>query len=206
MNETNHILAKGFELFNQYGIRSVSMDDIARELGMSKKTIYQYFRDKNEFVDQVEQYRHNLRVHKFESIYAKNLSAIEELIEIHDMLQYFIMQYSKAFEFDLKKYYADLYNERSEERRTTIQKAIKSNLQRGISEEVYRSDIDPQIISNYKSMFAIFMTEFENSDVFKQDKSFYFREIFNLHILGILNEKGKKQYYKIIKEPIKAES
>jgi len=191
--EANRILDKALQLFREYGIRSVSMDDIAGSMGISKKTLYQSFEDKNDLVEKVEDYRYSLRQEQFNFIYKQRLSSIEEMISIHAVLKNLIGSYSKAFEHDLKKYFPELYEKHNERRIIKMKEALKKNIKKGIVEGVYRSDINIDLIADYKTSYILFMTERKTFE-----KGFglleYFNEIFKLHMNGILNEKGMKEY------------
>ena len=87
MEIKNKIIAKSDELFRLYGVKSVTMDEIARELGISKKTIYQYFKDKDELVCDTTRYLLECDRQEFESIQDKADNSIEELFLISKCLR-----------------------------------------------------------------------------------------------------------------------
>lgn len=194
---TNNILEKVLELFYKYGIRSVSMDDLAAELGISKKTLYQQFKDKNNLIEHVEEYIHEIRFAQFTEIKNKKLSAVVEFIELNKFMHSFISEYSRAYERDMKKYFNEFYKLRYEIRRKNIIEAIIENLNNGLKEGIYRADINVKAMANYFLSFVFFMTEYDDILDCGIGSEEYYNEVFNLHMNGILNEKGKKEFEKI---------
>ena len=199
--EINHILEKALELFLKFGIRSVSMDNIANELGISKKTLYNHFKDKNELIQQVEEFRYNNRLEQFELIIKKNLRAIDEIIEFHRLLSSFIQNFSQAYEYDLKKYFSELYSQKHIQRLKYIKTSVVNNLKKGISEGVFRNDINVDILADYKVTIMMCMAENDYNIEKRNSNTDYFHEIFRLNLFGILSKKGLEEYYNKTKEP-----
>ena len=197
--EINHILDKALEMFLKFGIKSVSMDDIANELGISKKTLYNYFKDKNELVQQVEDYRYDQRIEKFEKINRQNMHAIDEIFEFHLLFRSYIQNYSQAFEYDLKKYYSELFCKQYIQRLKYLRSSVIKNMEKGITEGVFRKDINIDILADYKVTAMMCMAENEQDSQKRNEE--YFNEIFKLNLFGILSEKGIKEYNNKTKEP-----
>ena len=82
MDNREKIIVKADELFRLYGIKSVTMDEIARELGISKKTIYQFFKDKDEVVQEATKYLLECDYREYETIHQQASNSIEELFLI----------------------------------------------------------------------------------------------------------------------------
>jgi AcrR family transcriptional regulator len=189
-DELSIILQRVHLLYRKYGIRSVTMDDVSRELGISKKTLYQYVKDKDELVRKVvELDMTSQHDHMFES-FKENLNAIEELTEIARCISFMLKEYSAVTEYDLKKYYPDLYIRIRELRRESMFRFIQDNLIKGKREGLYRKDLDVEIltklvVSHIDSMFeseVITLSEFLEQHVFF--------EYFVYHLRGIVNENG----------------
>jgi len=102
------ILDKISELFLSYGIRSMTMDNISSELGISKKTLYQHVKNKEDLIRQVIHYEYRKRSFEVKKIIKEEHNAIEQLFEIHKLIISFIKKYSSAIEYDLKKYNYEL--------------------------------------------------------------------------------------------------
>ena len=161
MEAKERILVKAHELFNRYGIRSVSMDDIATQLGMSKKTIYQYCTDKDELVTAV--FTEVMEHHKGECIVSSTTSenAIHEVFKAFEMVQEMFSNMNPSVLFDMEKYHPGCYKKYTEFKNGFLYGMIRKNIERGIREELYRPDIDVDIIARYRihSIMLGFNTE-----------------------------------------------
>jgi AcrR family transcriptional regulator len=168
------------------------MDDVSRELGISKKTLYQYIRDKDELVRMVVELELSTQHDHMLQNCKENLNAIEELAEIGRCISYMLKEYSAVTEFDLRKYYPDLYVRIREIRRERTFNFLHDNLVKGKNEGLYRENLNIDILSklglsHIDSMFEseiITITEF-------LDKQFFY-EYLVYHLRGIVNEKGLK--------------
>lgn len=177
-------------MYRKYGIKSVTMDDIARELVISKKTLYQMWPDKDSLVAGVMdlEYEHGYSCVK--KLMEKGMNAIDELLEVNRFVSFHLKNYSPAFDYDLKKYYPEIFRKVQIQRRDLMYRNILANMQKGKNEGIYRADLDEEIIARLhvsrmesmheNSMFTI--EDFMNGRVF--------RELFIYHIRGIANEKG----------------
>lgn len=184
----------------KYGIKSVTMDDVSRELGISKKTLYQYVSDKNELVEKVVELELKEKDIFFKTARHSNLNAIENIFEVHRMVQQMIRDYNPATDYDLRKYYPELYARVLKERREYIYNNILGNLKQGKSEGLYRSDFNDELIA--KVQLARVESTFDDN-VFTPEElhsSQLFWEIFIYHIRGIANEKGLAVLEEKIKE------
>jgi AcrR family transcriptional regulator len=184
----------------KYGIKSVTMDDVARELAISKKTLYQYFSDKNDLVHKVVELEMRERTGYFEKMCCDNMNAIEQVFEVHKILHKMIKDYNPATEYDLKKYYPELYTKIIKARRERIYNNIIANLKKGKAEGLYRSELNEDIIA--KLQISRVEAAFDNQ-IFSQDEMLsdrIFIEIFVYHIRGIATEKGLKELDKEIEK------
>lgn len=191
------IIGEAANLYKKYGIKSVTMDDVASHLGISKKTLYQYVKDKNQLVEKVVLEKIRYKEKEFMAILVKNLNAIDELLAINKYINTVFRDYQPSMEFDLQKYYPESYKILQSVRRKRMYETIHQNLIKGIKEGLYRKDLDIEIITK----LHVFRCEniIEN-DLFTQDEitsSRFFNEIFKYHIHGIANEKGLKYFEKI---------
>src|SRR6185369_7288393 len=101
----DRILKGAMELFMKYGVRSVSMDDIARHLSVSKKTLYQYFADKEEIVTTVAEFHLGHERNQYDSIRSVSENAIDELVKISVCIKKDLQKMNPALLFDLQKYH-----------------------------------------------------------------------------------------------------
>lgn len=189
-----NILDKVRELFFKYGVRSVSMDDICREVNVSKKKLYQYFSSKNELVEKLLE----LERQNFETIFDRynfeGVNAIDILLIVSKELGERFRDVSPSMTFDLKKYYPDVYHNHIEERIEFIFGKIKINLEKGISQGIYRDDLSTELLAR---LYIRRLIDLHNPEFFPADK-FSFQTLFDVmfetFIRGITNETGLNYY------------
>ena len=203
--KTLHILEQVRRLYYRYGIKSVTMDDVAKNLTISKKTLYQYFADKEDLVRNIVQLEFNNRKKCFQEIIKrKDLNAIEELFEIYRMINTMFRDYNASMEYDIHKYYPELFNKVKEVRRKRMYDTMYSNMNRGKREGWYRKELNSKIIAR----LLVFKVEnlFDN-DIFSMEELAsvkVFNEVFVYHLQGILNSSGRTFFEKNFKR-LKAE-
>jgi len=198
MEVKDRILVKAHELFNRYGIRSVSMDDIAAALGMSKKTLYQYCTDKEELVDAVFSLvmDDNRKQCLLDKQAAEN--AIHEVFLAFDMVQDMFASMNPSVLFDMEKYHPACFKKFQEYKNGFLYQMIQHNIERGIKEEIYRPDIDIDIMIRYR-LHSIMLAF--NPDVFPDNRNnlVHIERQLQEHFLhGLATAKGQKliQKYK----------
>jgi AcrR family transcriptional regulator len=130
----------------QYGVRSVTMDEIALQMGVSKKTIYQYYADKDELVDavMVDIIKYNQDCCLKDRQTAKD--AIHEVFLAIDMMQEMFQNMNPTILFELEKYYPKSFEKFKLHKYSFLYKVLKENIERGIAEELYRTEIDTDIM------------------------------------------------------------
>ncbi len=129
----------------QYGLRSVTMDEIAVQLGVSKKTLYQYYADKDELVDAViiDVLNQNRESCDTDRKAAKN--AIHEVFLALDMMQEMFQNMNPAVLHEMEKYYPKAFEKFTQHKYLFLYRVLKENIERGIGEELYRPEIDIDI-------------------------------------------------------------
>jgi AcrR family transcriptional regulator len=198
MEAKERILMKSNELFNRYGIRSVSMDDIAAQLGMSKKTLYQYYADKDELVNAVFDIMLNTNRTQCMECSKKGENAIHEIFLSFDIMQDLLATMNPSVLFDMEKYHPSAFKKFQEFRNNFLYKLIKTNMERGIKEELYRPEIDIDILSRYR-LHSVLLSM--NPDVFPANKAnlvYIEQQLIEHFLYGLANTKGEKliQKYK----------
>ena len=186
------VLEAASKLILKYGVKSMTMDDIARELGMSKKTLYQYVEDKNDLIKQIIQIDMQMDHDQICAIVDKKLNAIDESFEIFKRIVQNIGDVPPNILYDLKKYHPEAYSIHKNFMWTFSKKCVEENLVKGVEEGYYRQDINTSVIStNYILMV---LNIFENSEAFGKDMHpvKIYREIFLYHIHAIAGNKGRK--------------
>jgi len=196
------ITESALKLFCQYGIKSISMDDIAREFGMSKKTLYQYVNDKNDLVESALNYAADKDMEIIAIFKNPDYSAIEQFFEFKKMMEPHIGQYQPTIMFDLKKYYPALLNEFKEKSKVFILDAYTSNIVQGKKEGLYKEDVKEAIIAKLLLAHHIFTFD-DNNGLFTPDElrsMELFGEVFKYHFRGICTEYGLEQVDRIFCE------
>jgi TetR/AcrR family transcriptional regulator, cholesterol catabolism regulator len=198
--ELKNILLKVRELYMKYGIKSITMDDVAREMSISKKTLYQYVTDKDDLVGKFVDNEIALRQEEIYKCFRIGFNAIEELFEISIFMNKLIRDQNPAIEYDLKKYYPQHFQKTVKARREGISNYILLNLKKGVKEGLYRDDMNNDVIAK------LYLWRSENTDFgelftteeFTSIKLFV--ELLNYHVRGIATEKGIIVLEKKIKE------
>lgn len=179
-------------LVMQYGIRSVSMDDIATHLGMSKKTIYQYFKDKDELVEAVvdEVIAANQCACKADIDRSEN--AVHEIFLVMDMMAEMFKTMNPSILFDMQKYHPAAFAKFSKHKNEFLYNVCSQNLQRGIKEELYRPEMAVDILCRYRveTMFVPFHPEFQQK--LKHSLGKIEEEILVHFLFGLVSLKGYK--------------
>ncbi|OFX18954.1 MAG: hypothetical protein A2033_01355 [Bacteroidetes bacterium GWA2_31_9] len=198
--EAENIVEKVGSLYFKYGIKSITMDDVAKELGISKKTLYNYFTDKSELVSSVVDNILNYHTNKSECIFCKNLNAIEEVFEVNNFFTHMLKDYNHSMVYDLKKYYPDIFKRLHEKRREKMYNSVLNNLKKGKEEGLFRQEMNEEIISklHVSRIEGIFDSNIFTVEEFTSPEFVF--EIFNYHIRGIVNEKGLEIVNNKIKE------
>jgi TetR/AcrR family transcriptional regulator, cholesterol catabolism regulator len=189
---SERIRLKAHDLFMQYGLRSVSMDDIANNLGISKKTIYQYYADKDELVDAVitQVIGYNQSCCDFDREQADN--AVHEIFLAMDFMMEIFRSMNPSLLYDMQKYHPATFQRFSKHKNEYLYTVIRENLQRGIREELYRTDIKVDVLSRFRvdSVMLPFMPEFHSK--LKVDLATIEEEIAIHFLFGLVSQKGYK--------------
>lgn len=144
------ILNGSHELFFRYGLKSVTMDDIARHLGMSKKTIYQYFQDKNQIILSLMKSHLERNKSDLEKISKEASNAVEEIIGIMDFIGAMFLRINPVVFYDLQKYFPQCWKNFREFKENYMIAMIQTNMSRGIKEGLFRKNIDVEVLSKMR--------------------------------------------------------
>ena len=200
LDTKERILLKARELLMTYGIRSVSMDDIASSLGMSKKTIYQFYTDKNSLVESVFSFfiKNNEATCNADVERAEN--AIHAIFLGLDMAAKMFKSMNQSLMFDLQKYHPAVFTIVHNHKQRYIFEIVKANILQGQKQKLYRSELDAELLARYRveTMFIYF------SPTFHQNLKMTFAEVneqIMMHFLyGLVTPKGLEVIEKYRKE------
>jgi TetR/AcrR family transcriptional regulator, cholesterol catabolism regulator len=200
MENKERILQKANDLFMRYGIRSITMDEIAAQLGISKKTIYQFFTDKDAMVEAVvnDEMKRNEEGCRIYSQEAEN--AVHEIFLAMDGMQEMLKTVNPQLMYELEKHHPAAYKRLKQYKYQFLFNMVKENLQRGAVEDIYRSGLNIDLITRHRieSAFMPF-----NSEAFPQNKfpmNQTCQELAILFLHSVCNEKGKKLIEKYLNE------
>ena len=147
MEVRDKIIEKATELMMQYGIRTVTMDDISRDLGISKKTIYQYFRDKKEMVNTIAEIHLDMEKQRFEQTEKDSVDSVHELILISQCLRESMKDMKMNVLNDLQKFYPEAWGMYETFKRDTMMCSITRVILKGQNEGYFRPELDAHLMA-----------------------------------------------------------
>jgi AcrR family transcriptional regulator len=150
MSQTERIIEGGEELFLTAGIKSVTMDDIARHLGMSKKTIYQFFKDKNELVMALVKKKLQDDEAQMSEIISKSGNVIEEMINMMKCSEEIFSRINPIVVHDMQKYHPDAWKQFQNFKADVLIHTLEELLAKGIKQGYIRPDIDVRILARMR--------------------------------------------------------
>jgi AcrR family transcriptional regulator len=168
------------------------MDDIARDLGISKKTIYQYFTNKSEIVREVSRVHFRQEECEVNKISLDADNAVDELVRIIKWTTQAFSNIAPNLIFEMQKFYPDSWKIFEDHKSGFVLQKVRENLKRGISEGVYRADIQIEVVSRIRiSQIELGFREdiFPPSDFDQIEVQI---QILKLYLYGLTTEKGRK--------------
>jgi AcrR family transcriptional regulator len=189
------------ELVMKYSIRSVSMDDIAASVGMSKMTLYQYFHDKDALITAVVEsvIGENQCACNGHSETAEN--AVHEMFLAMEMTIEMFQSMNPSIIYDMQKYHPEAYQKFNEHKTKFLLGYMQQNIERGIKEGLYRGEINAQIMSRFRieSMFIPFNPDFQRS-LHHYNLLQIEEQIITHFLFGMVSAKGYKVAMKYMSE------
>jgi AcrR family transcriptional regulator len=192
MEFRSKLFSKALELFVRYGIKSVTMDDLAAALGVSKKTIYTEVTNKEELIDQVIAHFLTNEMCAFSEIFTQSKDAIEELLFTARHVTQTLELVSPILIYDLKKYFSVQWEQVERSNVDHIYQVISNNIIRGRKEGLYKDDFDTDIVTRMYVGKALLLTEEKLFPSEKYDKKLVVNEMIRYHIRSIATEQGLK--------------
>ena len=188
------------DLFMRLGVRSITMDEVSRTLSMSKKTLYQYFENKDELVSAV-MIAHIEREEKaIKRVHESSQNAIEEIHGLAEIMRKNLGQLNPSTLFDIQRFHLHAWEKFLNFKDKCIQGHTEDNIIRGVKEGYYRSEIDANILARLRVEQVSLMfkpTVFSSTDFdFKQVQL----EVLDHFIHGLLTNKGRRLYEKYPQE------
>ncbi len=167
MEPQERILASAKELFFKYGIKTITMDDIAKHLAVSKKTIYQFYANKNDLVETMMTRELNEHTCDFQKMADASANVIEEVFAIMKHMGVMFSQMNPNLFYDMQKYHSTSWKLFKNFKEEYIERMVEESINKGIAQGLVRTDIQPKIIARLR------MKELEmgfDPEVFPPDK------------------------------------
>lgn len=200
MEVKDRIKQKADELYRRYGIKSVTMDEIANQLGVSKKTIYQSFSDKNELVDAVIVDILKYNQDCCQSYKTTSQNAIHEVFLAMEMLQIMFDNMNPTILHDIERNHPATYKKFKEYKYKYLFEIVRENIERGKKEELYRPEVNTDVVA--KIRIETMMLPFDE-ELFPKNKFSLVRveqQLIEYFLFGIASPKGYKLITKYQKE------
>ena len=190
------ILETSNELFLNLGFKSVTMDEIASKLGVSKKTIYKYFANKTELVAAVTHYMFDTVSCGIDGICELKMNPIEEIFSIKRFIMQHLKDEKSSPQYQLQKYYPKIYASLTQKQFDVMQVCVLNNLKKGIEIGLYRNNIDLEFTSR---IYFNGMVGIKDKDLFpltNYSMNTLMNHYLEYHIRGIATEKGVEELKK----------
>jgi AcrR family transcriptional regulator len=201
MDYRQRIIEEAAVMFRTYGIRAVTMDMLANQMGISKRTIYEVFTDKDELLRGVLKWMTVRQREVMTKILNESENVIEAIFKMLDLMRDHFQNMSPAFQMDMKRHHHDVMKKLSELNELPYINNNSEIIERGIKEGVFRKDIDVEIInkcmlevarmSNDREIFP--PDDFQNKDVIRNVYLNYLRGISTARGLDLINFYEKKK-------------
>lgn len=184
------ILNKAGEMFLNFGFKSVTMDEIASGIGVSKKTIYTHYKNKTTLVEEVTNCLFDSVCEGINLIHTQEENPIKELFEVKHFVMNFLKDEKNSPQYQLQKYYPKIYESIKDRQFEFTQECIKETLERGIDQGLFRDNLDVEFI------FRIY---FYGINIIKDQELFPVKEFnqndlmdnyLEYHLRGICTNKG----------------
>lgn len=186
------ILDTSTEMFLSLGFKSVTMDDIAEKLSISKKTIYSNFPNKEKLVEACAIKLFNCITAGIDKIIEKNHNPIDELLYIHEFILKRLREEKASPQFQLCKYYPKVDDKLRERKIERMEQCVTNNLKRGKEEGLYRDDIEIKIVLNF---YFMTLEGIKQSEFFSMENytiPFLVKHFLEYHFRAIVSAKGLK--------------
>lgn len=187
------IVKKAGELFLKVGFKSITMDDIAREMGISKKTIYKHFENKELLIEATTECAQSEVHHAIDEVLAKNHNAIAENFEIRNMLSKMFDDSAASPIYQLRKHYPQIYEQIVSRETNQRDVFLKQNIEKGIAQGLYRENIN---IENYAKLYFTLIFGIKGAISLEADAKKLELEALEYHIRAMATPKGIEELEK----------
>lgn len=194
------ILQRAMDMFQRYGLRAMTMDDVCRELSMSKKTLYQYFSNKADLVDQAV--RHVFGAHKvaMDEISEAHENAIDRMVYRFAFLMRIMESHGPSMMFPLKKYYPKTFEWLFAQRQKTMVSALVQTIRDGQAQRLFREDLDAELVAKIHFTTMVGLADGDLQSYTLAERRILIWTAISLFIRSISTAQGL-HYFNELKEP-----
>lgn len=187
------IIKKATDMFLKLGFKSVTMDDIACEMCISKKTIYKYFSNKEKLIEEGTEVVHQKIHAMMDEVMAQNHNAIAENFQMREMFKQMFQSFDQSPAYQLKKHYPEIYQKMVANEIEDCSHMFRRNIEKGIAEGLYRkeTDVEAAVKFYYTLIFSI-----NENTMLEKDAYVLEAKALEYHTRAIATEKGIKELEK----------
>lgn len=196
MDNRQKIIEGASELFRMYGIKSVTMDTIANELGISKRTIYEVFSDKDELLIGVLSWMAERQKELLKKVLDESENAIVAIFKLLEVNRIHFQNMSPAFQADMKKFHFDVLTRNSDKCEMPDYRNNQQVIERGIKEKLFRKDINPELVNRCMDQLA---KSIMNNEIYPFDE-FSFKEVISNVIINYLKGISTREGVELIEK------
>jgi predicted transcriptional regulator len=186
------VLEKATELFLTLGVKSVTMDDLANEMGISKKTIYNHFENKTKLIEEITTHLFCSISAGIDTICALDKNPIEELLEIKKFVMQHLRDEKSSPQYQLQKYYPKIYASIRTKQYEMMQHCVVNNVRKGIGMGIYRENLNVDFVSRiyFSGVISIKDHLLFPQEMFATNK--LQDDFLEYHLRGIITPEGRK--------------
>ena len=192
------ILEKATDMFLSYGFKSVTMDDIANKMGISKKTIYTHYANKTALVEGSTMFMFDIISNGIDYICELEKNPIEELYEIKKFVMMHLKNEKSSPQYQLQKYYPKIHDVVRKKNFEVMQECIIRNVKKGIALGIYRENLNVEFVSRIYFSGVHSIKDLEVFPVEQFPVSILMDEYLEYHLRGIVTPAGRQILYTII--------
>jgi len=197
MDDKQNFLVKAAELFIENGAKTVTMDDVANAFGISKKTLYQMFRNKEELLEEILRYHLDLVISRLKQLDLSVDNAIERMVCRDEEIERISHSNKTILIKQLMKYYPAIFNKHMLNFSEKFSEVLVQNIEKGRRQGFYRDDFDAVV---YSKIFFQLVMSYDNSPYIGTstlDRDHYKDELMMMYMPAITTEKGKETIKKL---------
>ena len=192
MEDKNFFLNKLLSMFRIYGTKTLTMDDIAKEFSISKKTLYQKYKNKEDLIHEVLEFISNEAIDAVKEVQKKYDCPLEVLFVSGSRIDEITCQEKNAFVFQLIKYYPDIFHAHQKSISGKVSVTVKNNYEKGVELGYFRTDVP---INLYIKFLISLLFAVDASPIFEDEKDKFSVSIAMkiFYLEAIVTDKGKKR-------------